>query len=56
MTPRGPAHPAAVAGQRVFEDGAVTPVIDRTYAFAEIPEAVAYQEQGHAAGKVVVTI
>ena len=40
----------------LIEDGAVTPVIDRTYAFAEIPEAVAYQEQGHATGKVVVTI
>ena len=40
----------------LIEDGAVTPVIDRTYAFAEIPEAVAYQEQGHASGKVVVTI
>jgi len=40
----------------LIEDGAVTPVIGRTYAFAEIPEAVAYQEQGHAAGKVVVTI
>ena len=40
----------------LIEDGAVTPVIGRTYAFTEIPEAVAYQEQGHATGKVVVTI
>lgn len=40
----------------LIEDGAVTPVIGRTYAFTEIPEAIAYQEQGHATGKVVVTI
>jgi NADPH:quinone reductase-like Zn-dependent oxidoreductase len=40
----------------LIEDGAVTPVIGRNYPFHEIPAAVAYQEQGHAAGKVVVTI
>ena len=40
----------------LIEDGKVTPVIDRSYPFDEIPEAVRYQEQGHAPGKVVVTI
>lgn len=40
----------------LIEDNAVTPVIHRTYPFAEIPKAVAYQEQGHAPGKVVVTL
>jgi NADPH:quinone reductase-like Zn-dependent oxidoreductase len=39
-----------------IEDGQVTPVIDRRYPFEEIPAAVSYQEQGHAAGKVVVTV
>ncbi|WP_336216323.1 NAD(P)-dependent alcohol dehydrogenase [Nonomuraea sp. LPB2021202275-12-8] len=39
-----------------IEDGKITPVIDRTYPFDEIPEAVAYQEAGHAPGKVVVTV
>jgi len=34
----------------------VTPVIDRTYTFAEIPDAVRYVEQGHARGKVVITV
>ena len=33
--------------------GAVRPVIDRTFTFAEIPAAIAYVEQGHARGKVV---
>ena len=39
----------------LIEDGKVTPVIDRTYPFADIPAAVRYQEQGHAQGKVVIT-
>jgi NADPH:quinone reductase-like Zn-dependent oxidoreductase len=36
--------------------GKLRPVIDRTYGFAEIPEALAYLEDGHARGKVVVDI
>ena len=40
----------------LIEDGKVTPVISRRYSFHDIQEAVRYQEQGHAAGKVVVTI
>ena len=39
----------------LIEDGKVTPVIDRSYPFADIPAAVGYQEQGHARGKVVIT-
>ena len=34
----------------------VTPVIDRTYPLAETAEAIRYLEQGHAQGKVVITI
>ena len=37
-------------------DGMVRPVIDRSFMFAEIPEAIAYLEQGHARGKVVVEV
>jgi NADPH:quinone reductase-like Zn-dependent oxidoreductase len=40
----------------LIEDGKVIPVINRRYSFDDIQEAVRYQEQGHAAGKVVVTI
>jgi NADPH:quinone reductase-like Zn-dependent oxidoreductase len=32
------------------------PVIDRTYALGEVPEAIRYLERGHAQGKVVITI
>ncbi|PRX96684.1 NAD(P)-dependent alcohol dehydrogenase [Allonocardiopsis opalescens] len=40
----------------LIESGEVTPVIDRTYPFDKIPAAVGYLEQGHASGKVVVTV
>jgi NADPH:quinone reductase-like Zn-dependent oxidoreductase len=34
----------------------VTPVIDRTYKLSEVPEALRYLEQGHARGKVVISM
>ena len=36
--------------------GKVTPVIDRTYTLSEVPAAMGYLEQGHAHGKVVITV
>jgi len=41
---------------RLVEDGHVTPVIDRHYELAEVAEAIRYLEQGHASGKVVITV
>ena len=38
----------------LIEAGKVRPHIDRRYPFADIPAAIAYLEQGHARGKVVV--
>ena len=40
----------------MLESGQVTPVIDRTYPFAETAAAFRYLGEGHARGKVVVTI
>jgi NADPH:quinone reductase-like Zn-dependent oxidoreductase len=40
----------------LIESGAVTPLIDRTYALADAPDAIRYLAEGHAAGKVVVTV
>jgi NADPH:quinone reductase-like Zn-dependent oxidoreductase len=40
----------------LIESGKVTPVIDRTYPLAEVPEAIRYMERGHAQGKLVITI
>ena len=39
----------------LIESGKVRPVIDRTYTFEEIPQAVGYVAGVHASGKVVVT-
>jgi NADPH:quinone reductase-like Zn-dependent oxidoreductase len=36
--------------------GKVTPVIDRSFPLAETAAAIAYLEEGHARGKVVVTV
>ena len=41
---------------RLIESSAVTPVIDRTYALAGAPDAIRYLAEGHAAGKVAVTV
>ncbi|HLX52078.1 MAG TPA: NAD(P)-dependent alcohol dehydrogenase [Streptosporangiaceae bacterium] len=40
----------------LLASGKVTPVIDRTYPLSETPEAIRYLEQGHARGKVVITV
>ena len=41
----------------LMQSGKVTPVIDRTYkGLGEIRDALAYLEQGHARGKVVITV
>ena len=40
----------------LINDGEVVPVIGRSYPCHEIPEAIAYREQGPATGKVVITI
>jgi NADPH:quinone reductase-like Zn-dependent oxidoreductase len=40
----------------LMAEGKVTPVIDRRYALSEVPEAISYLEEGHARGKVVITM
>jgi NADPH:quinone reductase-like Zn-dependent oxidoreductase len=42
--------------KELIEAGKVTAVIDRTYSLSETPEAIRYLENGHARGKVVITI
>ena len=44
----------AVTG--LIQDGKLTPVVDRTYPLAETVEGLRHVEQGHARGKVVVTV
>lgn len=40
----------------LIEAGRLTPVIDRTYPLAEVPQAVRYLEERRAQGKVVITV
>jgi NADPH:quinone reductase-like Zn-dependent oxidoreductase len=42
--------------KELIEAGKVTPVIDRSYPLSEAPEAIRYLEEGHAQGKVVITV
>jgi 2-desacetyl-2-hydroxyethyl bacteriochlorophyllide A dehydrogenase len=42
--------------RELLEAGKVVPVIDRAYPLSEVPEAIRYLEQGHARGKVVITV
>jgi NADPH:quinone reductase-like Zn-dependent oxidoreductase len=41
--------------RQLIEAGDVTPVIERTYPLAQVPEALAYLGAGHCQGKVVIT-
>jgi NADPH:quinone reductase-like Zn-dependent oxidoreductase len=41
----------------MVQSGKIKPVIDRTYkSLSQIPEAIRYVEEGHARGKVVITV
>jgi NADPH:quinone reductase-like Zn-dependent oxidoreductase len=42
--------------KELVESGKVTPVIDRTYPLSDTPEAFRYLDEGHARGKVVITV
>jgi NADPH:quinone reductase-like Zn-dependent oxidoreductase len=40
----------------MMQTGKLKPVIDRTYKLSEVPDAIRYLEEGHARGKVVITV
>jgi NADPH:quinone reductase-like Zn-dependent oxidoreductase len=40
----------------LIESGQVTPVIDRSYPLSEAPAAIRYLQDGHARGKVVISV
>ena len=40
----------------LMKAGKVTRVIDRRYPLSKVPEAIRYLEDGHARGKVVITL
>jgi NADPH:quinone reductase-like Zn-dependent oxidoreductase len=49
-------HEDLLVMQGLMKAGQVTTVIDRTYPLSQVPEAIRYLEDGHAQGKVVVTV
>ena len=42
--------------KELLEAGKVVPVIDRSYSLSEVPEGLRYLEEGHARGKIVITL
>jgi NADPH:quinone reductase-like Zn-dependent oxidoreductase len=40
----------------LIEAGKIRPVIDKTFALSEVPEAIRYLTAGHARGKIVITV
>jgi NADPH:quinone reductase-like Zn-dependent oxidoreductase len=42
--------------RELLEAGKVAPVIDRTYPLSGVPDAIRYLEEGHARGKIVITM
>jgi NADPH:quinone reductase-like Zn-dependent oxidoreductase len=42
--------------RELMQAGKVTPVVDRSYPLAETAAAIAYLEEGHARGKVIIAV
>lgn len=49
-------HEDMIVLKELIEAGKLAPVVDRTYPLADAPQAIRYLEQGHARGKVVITL
>ena len=52
----GPYQDQLTTLRDLIEAGKVTPVIDRTYALADIGQAISYAATERARGKIVVTV
>jgi NADPH:quinone reductase-like Zn-dependent oxidoreductase len=49
-------HEDMIVLKDLIEAGKVTPAIDRTYSLSEVTKAIHYLQEGHARGKIAVTV
>ena len=49
-------HADLIALKELIEAGKVTPIVDRTYALRETAKAIGHVGEGHARGKVAITV
>jgi NADPH:quinone reductase-like Zn-dependent oxidoreductase len=49
-------HRDMLALKELIEAGSVTPVVDRSFPLAEVPEAMRYLTEGRVRGKVVIDV
>jgi NADPH:quinone reductase-like Zn-dependent oxidoreductase len=49
-------HEDLIVLKELIEAGKVTPVIDQTYPLSEAPKAIHYLKEGHARGKIAITV
>jgi NADPH:quinone reductase-like Zn-dependent oxidoreductase len=49
-------HEDMLVLKELIESGKLTPVIDRTYPLSAVPEAIRYLQEGHARGKLVISV
>jgi NADPH:quinone reductase-like Zn-dependent oxidoreductase len=49
-------HEDMIVLKELIEAEKVTPIIDRTYPLSDVPEAIRYMREGHARGKLVITV
>jgi NADPH:quinone reductase-like Zn-dependent oxidoreductase len=40
----------------LIEAGKVTPVVEKAYPLSQVPQAIRHLEEGHARGKVAITV
>jgi NADPH:quinone reductase-like Zn-dependent oxidoreductase len=40
----------------LMKEGKVTPVIDSRFTLSEVPAAIRHSEEGHARGKIIITV
>ncbi len=56
LPPKPPSESDLACIKELLESGKVTQIIDRCYSLGEVPDALRYLGEGHARGKVAITI